>query len=134
MAIETQVSQALKRKMTCITCPTGCQLEVERDAQGNLRITGHQCRRGEIYAQNEVLNPRRVLTTTVRIRHGSLPLLPVRTAEAIPKELLAKAMEVLAQIEVTAPVKPGEVGVANILDTGIDVIASRDMQRVEGAA
>ncbi|NLY52098.1 MAG: DUF1667 domain-containing protein [Firmicutes bacterium] len=134
MAIDTQVGEELKRKMTCIVCPTGCQLEVQRDGDGKLSITGFQCRRGEAYAENEILNPRRVLTTTVKIRNASLPLLPVRTTEAIPKELLAEAMQVLAQVEVTAPVKTGDVILANILDTGIDVIASRDMKRVEGVA
>ena len=71
MAIGTQVSQELERKMTCITCPTGCQLEVTRNADGELSITGAQCRRGEVYARNEILDPRRVLTTTVRIRNGA---------------------------------------------------------------
>jgi len=120
--------------MTCIVCPTGCLLEVRKDADGKLSITGFQCRRGEMYAENEVLNPKRVLTTTVRIRNASLPLLPVRTSDAIPKELLAEAMRVLAQVEVTAPVKTGDAILANLLDTGVDVIASRDMKRIDGAA
>ena len=133
MAIGTQVNQELERKMTCITCPTGCQLEVPRNADGELSITGAQCRRGEVYARNEILDPRRVLTTTVRIRNGSLPLLPVRTTEAVPKELLADAMRILAKVEVTAPVRTGDVILPNILDTGIDVTASRDMKRAEDA-
>ena len=134
MAIDTQIGQELKRKMTCIVCPTGCQLEVEKNADGKLSIIGFQCRRGEVYAENEITDPRRVLTTTVKIRNASLPLLPVRTTEAIPKELLAKAMEILAQVEVAAPVKTGDVIVTNLLDTGIDVIASRDMKRTEDVA
>ena len=76
--------------------------------------------------------PKAGFCNTVKIE--SELLLPVRTTEAIPKELLAEAMQVLAQVEVTAPVKTGDVILANILDTGIDVIASRDMKRVEGVA
>ena len=64
---------------------------------------------------------------------GALPLLPVRTTEAVPKELLADAMRILAKVEVTAPVRTGDVILPNILDTGIDVTASRDMKRAEDA-
>ncbi|NMB46607.1 MAG: DUF1667 domain-containing protein [Firmicutes bacterium] len=129
MIKDGQLTKEFNRKMTCITCPTGCQLEVRSGADGELEITGFQCRRGQEYARNEVLNPRRVLTTTVKIKGGALPLLPVRTAAAIPKGLLAKAMSVLANIEVEAPVHTGDVILADLLDTGIDLIASRDMDR-----
>ena len=129
MRPDSRQTNEINHKMTCITCPTGCQLEVSRGTDGELKITGFQCRRGEEYARNEVLDPRRVLTTTVKIRGGTLPLLPVRTATAIPKGLLAKAMDILADVEAQAPVKTGDVILGNLLDTGIDVIASRDMAR-----
>lgn len=115
------------RKMTCIVCPTGCQLEINADADGLFKVNGFQCRRGEEYGKNETLNPVRVLTTTVKISGGSLPLLPVRTTKAIPKGYLDKAMAALADVEVKAPVCTGDVIVSNLLDTGIDVVASRDM-------
>ncbi len=129
MTIDGKTKES-NRKMTCITCPTGCQLEVRGGADGELEITGFQCRRGEEYARNEVLNPKRVLTTTVKVRNGVLPLLPVRTAKAIPKGLLERSMDTLADLEIQAPVRTGDVILANLLDTGIDVIASRDMGEV----
>jgi CxxC motif-containing protein len=129
MRQDSQQVNEINRKMTCITCPTGCQLEVSRGSDGQLKIAGFQCQRGEEYARNEVLDPRRVLTTTVKIKGGILPLLPVRTATAIPKELLADAMNLLAAIKAQAPIQTGDIVLANLLDTGIDVIASRDMER-----
>ena len=128
MSKDGTIVQEISRKMTCIVCPTGCQLEVSTGADGAVRITGSHCRRGEEYGKNEILNPIRVLTTTVRIKGGSLPLLPVRSATAIPKELLDKAMAVLANVEIQAPVHTGDVVVADLLGTDIDVIASRDME------
>ncbi|NLK07546.1 MAG: DUF1667 domain-containing protein [Firmicutes bacterium] len=126
---DTKATTAVKeeiRNMTCIVCPTGCQLEVK--IVGDLiEVTGADCRRGEEYGRNEVLNPVRVLTTTVKIAEGTLPLLPVRTTEAIPKELLYEAMTALADIELKAPIKTGAVVVENLLGTGIDLVASRDM-------
>lgn len=129
MTLDSTRTKGDNRKMTCITCPTGCQLEVQGGANGELKITGFQCRRGEEYARNEVLNPRRVLTTTVKITNGVLPLLPVRTAKAIPKGLLDQAMHTLADLEVKAPVRTGDVILTDLLDTGIDVIASREIKK-----
>lgn len=129
MTLDSKKPKGYNRKMTCITCPTGCQLEVEGSVNGELKITGFQCRRGEEYAKNEVLNPKRVLTTTVKIKDGVLPLLPVRTAKAIPKGLLKQAMHTLADLEAKAPVQTGDVILTNLLDTGIDVIASREIKK-----
>lgn len=122
-------AQMTKRRMTCIICPTGCQLEIS-NADGRVKISGFQCRRGEEYGRNEMTDPRRVLTTTVRIKGGSLPLLPVRTATAIPKGLLSKAVATLANVEVEAPINTGDVIVSDFLGTGTDVIASRDMEAI----
>ena len=128
MGKESTMTKEQIQKMTCIVCPTGCQLEVVTTAEGTIDVSGAQCPRGVAYGKNEILNPTRVLTTTVKIRGGSLPLLPVRTARAIAKQHLQRAMMALREVEVSAPVRTGDVIVANLLATGIDVVASRDME------
>jgi CxxC motif-containing protein len=92
-----------------------------------LAVRGNKCPKGISYARAEILDPRRILTTTVRIRGGSLPQLPVRTRQAIPKSLLAKGMEVLSRFEVDAPVRTGDVLIGDFVGTGVDVIASRSI-------
>ncbi|MCR5485329.1 MAG: DUF1667 domain-containing protein [Clostridiales bacterium] len=112
-------------ELTCIGCPMGCRLTV--DEENDYAVTGNSCKRGEIYGKNELKNPTRVLTSTVAITGGIHDRCPVRTKDAIPKGKLFDAMEIIKKTEIQSPVKCGQVIIENILDTGIDVIASRDM-------
>ncbi len=112
-------------ELTCIGCPLGCRLTV--DEENDYAVTGHTCKRGEVYGKNELKNPTRVLTTTVEAVGGIHGRCPVRTESAIPKGKLFEAMKELSKVKVTAPVKCGEVVVENILGTGVNVIATRDL-------
>lgn len=112
------------KELICISCPMGCHLSVDTE---KLTVTGNSCKRGEIYGINEVTNPVRVITTTVKIEGAHHAVLPVKTKTPIPKDLNFKCIEELNKITVKAPVKMGDVIVENILNTGVDVIATRDL-------
>ena len=112
-------------ELICIGCPKGCHLKV--DEENGYAVTGNSCPIGAEYGANELKNPTRVLTSTVRIVGGLHDCLPVRTNKPIPKPLLLQAMAELKNVEVKSPVKMGDVIVSNILDTGADVIATRNM-------
>lgn len=117
-------------QFNCTTCPSECLLtvEVERDDDGSVvevrSVTGNSCPRGDKYAHQELTCPMRVLTTTVAITGGDETLLPVRTAEAIPLKLHAQAMDLIRGLTVEAPIRMGDVVLANLLNTNIDLIAS----------
>ena len=95
------------------------------------KVTGNSCKRGEIYDLNEVINPVRVITSTVKIKEANLPVLPVKTNGPIPKGLNFEAIKKINKVTVKAPVKAGDVIVENILGTGVDVIASRSMGKIK---
>lgn len=120
-------------QFNCTTCPSECLLtvEVERDASGNVAevrsATGNNCPRGDKFAHQELTCPMRVLTTTVAVSGGDETLLPVRTAEAIPLELHAQAMNLIRDLVVEAPIHMGDVILPNLLDTNINLIASMDI-------
>ena len=112
----------------CIGCPLGCRLEVEEDAGGNVvEVRGFACRRGKEFAEREHTDPRRMVTTTVAVSGGRWPRLPVRTTEAIPKDRVMDLCVALRGVEMPAPVRMGDVVMAGVLGTGVDVVASRDM-------
>ena len=113
------------KELICIGCPMGCRLTVDED--NDYAVTGNTCKRGAEYGRNELKNPTRVLTTTVAIDGAAHGRMPVRTEQAIPKGKLFEAVEVLKKVRLTAPVKCGDVVLENILGTGINVIASRDL-------
>lgn len=112
----------------CINCPLSCPLELVEEDGEVLEVTGHDCKVGAKYAEEEFTDPRRVVTTTVPVRGGVLPLLPVRSTGPIPKTLVTEAVRVLSGLAVEAPVRDGQVIHPDILETGVDVISSRDME------
>jgi len=112
----------------CIGCPMGCEIKLTVGAKGEItKISGNRCKEGKSYAPQEYKNPVRILTATVKTANSSRPLLPVRSARPILKRLLLPSMPVLAGITVTAPVRVGDVVVPNLLDTGVDVIATGEL-------
>lgn len=115
------------RKLSCIVCPMGCLGEVTMADGQVISVTGFTCPRGEKYAREEVVAPKRMLTTTVRISGAELPLLPVISKTALPKEKVMDCARFLTGVKVKAPVKEGDVICANILGLGVDIVAARDM-------
>ena len=113
------------KNLICIVCPRGCRLTV--DEENGYAVTGNSCPRGAEYGKNEILNPVRTLTTTVRIESETMKLCPVRTEKPIPKGKMFEAVKVLNGIQLKAPVKTGDVALKDILTTRADVIVTRDI-------
>lgn len=100
--------------------------------EGNevINVSGNTCPRGAKYAQKELTHPTRMLTSTVVIKNALYNRLPVITSSDIPKERLFDVMESLKAVRVEAPVKYGDVIIANVCDLGVDIVASRGMDKV----
>lgn len=113
------------KELICISCPRGCHLQVDVD---NKTVAGNNCKIGEIYGLNEVTNPVRIVTSTVKVDGGELPVIPVKTNGAIPKALNFECMKLINKVEVKAPIKMGDIIIKDVLGTGIDVIASRNIK------
>lgn len=114
--------------LICICCPKGCHLKV--DIKEN-KVIGNHCKRGEVYGILELTNPVRIVTTTVRAHGGEIAMIPVKTESPIPKNLNFKCIEVLKELEVNAPIHVGDVIYKNILNTGIDIVACRNIKLKE---
>ncbi|MCD7895741.1 MAG: DUF1667 domain-containing protein, partial [Planctomycetaceae bacterium] len=113
-----------------INCPLGCILTVSLDDNGEVAdVTGNQCARGVAYARMESTNPTRMMTSTVRLTGGAIGQAPVKTAAPIPKGLVVDSVKALKPVELTAPVTLGQVVLANVCGTGVDVIATRSIPR-----
>ncbi len=117
-----------KRNYTCIVCPKSCKGELTVKNDGTFETTGFDCNNGKKYAVNEYTDPKRMLTTTVKIENGFFNLLPVVSSEEVSKKRLRDCIHTLYSITVKAPVRAGDVVVSNILDTGVDIIAARDIK------
>ncbi len=116
------------RELTCIVCPVGCRLRAAVEDGQLQSVEGNSCKRGADYARDELCDPKRIVTSTVRVDRGLLPLAPVRTREPIPKDRIGQALIEIAKASVSAPVHIHQVVVADVAGTGVDVIASRSMR------
>jgi len=112
------------KDIICIMCPLGCKLEVSLDGGKVLNVKGGRCKEGAEYAQQEAWAPCRILTTTVRTGNTHLPLLPIRSAKPIQKEKILECMTIINKQMANEPIRMGEVIIADILGTGVDIIAS----------
>ena len=114
------------KELICIVCPNGCHLKV--DEEKGYAVTGNKCDRGIDYGKAELLNPVRMVTTTVKLENAGSKRLPVKTSSAVPKDMIFRIMEVIDSLTVTAPVKTGDVLAENVLQTGASIVACKTVE------
>ena len=115
-----------QRELTCIQCPLSCRIKALGEGD-NLKLTGNQCKQGLEYARQEISNPTRTLTTTVATVFPDYPVLPVRTAGEVPLGKIFEIMHFIKELLVDQRLRPGDVIMENIMETGVDLIATADM-------
>ena len=113
------------KELVCIVCPKGCRLKV--DEANDYAVTGNACARGAEYGHNEIKNPTRVLTSTVRAMGGLYRRCPVTSDAPIPKGKLMEVVALLNQVEVEAPISIGQVVLSNVAGTNANIVATKDM-------
>ena len=116
----------MKKELICIECPKGCPLDVDIENGNVISVSGNKCPKGKEYAQSEIENPRRILTSSVLCEGLEVRMLAVRTDQPISKARLMEAMEAVKKIRVTNPVKAGDVIAKDF--QGTTLIASRDVR------
>jgi len=118
-----------KKHFTCVICPLGCEIDVELQGGNVVSMEENKCQKGKEFVLQELEEPMRILTTTVPIKGAKWAMLPVRTDKAIPKRLLFKVIEQLADIELQAPVKMYDVILKNTAGTDANIVATKNMKR-----
>ena len=113
----------MKRELTCIVCPIGCNLSVEIVDRNVIEVLGNSCPRGKAYAQTECVSPMRTITTTVRCKNGEI--LPVKTDRGIPKGKMFEAMKIINKASPVLPIMAGDVIIKNVF--GSNVVATRNI-------
>ncbi|MBR2321074.1 MAG: DUF1667 domain-containing protein [Clostridia bacterium] len=104
----------MKRRLTCIECPIGCEIDVELENEKVVSLTGNCCPRGKVYAEAEVVCPKRVVTSTVRAENGEM--IPVKTDRPVRKDAIFEVMKKINAITCKMPVALGDILVENICD------------------
>ena len=118
---------AEKKHFVCVVCPIGCEIDVVHDGSKILSMEGNKCERSEEFVSQELIEPMRILTTTVRIQGSRWPVIPVRTDKSVPKRLFPRIMRQLRGINLQAPVNMLDVVVKDVVGTGANIITTRTM-------
>ncbi len=118
-----------KKHFVCVVCPVGCEIDVVYDGSKIISMEGNKCEKSEEFVSQELIEPMRILTTTVRIQGSKWPVIPVRTDKAVPKRLFPRIMKQLRRIKLQAPVNMLDVVVKDIVGTEANIIATRTMPR-----
>jgi CxxC motif-containing protein len=119
------------KEITCIVCPIGCKILINTQGARQGILKGNKCKKGIEYARSEVFDPRRMLTTSILVKHGEWPLVSVKSSQPVPKKDIFSVLKELKKTVVEAPINSGQILIKNIANTGIDIIATKTIKHVE---
>lgn len=120
-----------KKEITCIVCPIGCKITLRKKGTSSDVITGNKCKKGKEYARNEVFDPRRILTSSIRVEGGEWPLVSVKSTNPVPKEKIFTVLKKLHKTTIKAPVKSQQLILKNVANTGIDIITTKTVHSLK---
>lgn len=106
--------------LTCIICPMGCSLKVDKTKDG-YTVSGNNCIRGEQFGKEEVTSPKRIVTSLIRTKKG---VTSVKTSCPIPKKMIFDVMKEIDKVYVESA-KIGDVVIKNVLGTGADIVVTK---------
>ncbi len=115
----------MKIQKICISCPAGCHLDIETRPDGSVHVEGNGCKRGVVYAENEIHDPKRILTATVAVRGENLLRLPVKTDRALSKKKIPSLLRRIYSREAVLPVHMGDVFLENADGDGCNLVFTR---------
>ena len=119
-------------ELTCICCPHGCALRVVKEGDKVVSVSGNTCSRGAAFGEQEVVDPRRVFSTTVPIEGAICGKIPVKLTQQFPKDRLIEAAYEIQKLRLKAPVTLGQVLIKDLLgEKGCDVVACRTLEPAE---
>ena len=119
----------IEKEITCIVCPIGCKILVRAVENQFELLKGNKCKKGIDYARNEALDPRRMLTSSVLVENGEWPLVSVKSSRPIPKDKVFSVLKKIRKTRVNAPVKSGQIIIKNVVDTKINIVATKSIKK-----
>jgi CxxC motif-containing protein len=124
----------MKKELICVICPNGCQLEAdiqEGEQPAVIDVTGNLCDKGPEWARQEIVNPMRTMASSVLVEDGDFPMVSVRTDSPISLKNIFDVMKEIKSVRLKAPVKIGDIVIEKVAGLQCDIIATRNVQKVE---
>ena len=112
--------------LICISCPQGCHLMADM-VNGECQVSGNRCPRGKVYAEQELTDPKRMVTAVMPSDSPDHPYISVRTDKPCPKAMIPGLLNMLYRTKIKTPVKNGDIVLKNIDNSGICVIVTENI-------
>ncbi|WP_373899551.1 DUF1667 domain-containing protein [Haloimpatiens sp. FM7315] len=116
------------KKLTCIGCPMGCEIEVKLEDEKVIEIKGNNCNIGSSYAKKECTHPSRIVTSSLRVTNGESKMVSVKTEKDVPKEKVFECIKALKSIKIEAPLHIGDVVIEDVAKTGVKVVVTKNVE------
>ena len=110
-------------ELTCINCPLGCTINILKEGD-RILVEGNSCPRGEKYARDELLQPKRMLTSTIYVNNGER--VSCKSKEAVDKDRIFEVMDAIKKARVNKPVHIGDILIKDI--AGTDIVATKNVE------
>ncbi len=111
------------KEIICIECPIGCRININENGD----ISNYKCKKGINYVLNEIKNPLRSLTTTVKTVGFKKRRVAVRVDKEIPKDMIFPVLKEIKKLRISKKIKINEILIENILNLGVNVISTESL-------
>lgn len=115
------------KEVICDRCKERCILAIDK-YDNNIEVCGNKCDEGVNY-DNMQVSDKNVFTTLVRIKGAKYNVVPVKSSKPLDKKLWIECSKALGRLYVGAPIKAGDIICKNILNTGANIICTKNMDR-----
>lgn len=117
------------KEFICIGCGDKCVVSLDWDRK-NIEISGNKCEEAIKYAKEEKVNNKDIFTTLIRIKGAKYNVVPVKSNKPIDKNLWVECSKALGMLHVGAPIRIGDVVCYNLLNTGVDIICTKNVDKM----
>ncbi|MFI3228738.1 MAG: DUF1667 domain-containing protein [Bacillota bacterium] len=108
-------------KLTCISCPIGCEITAVETPDG-WSVSGNTCKRGEVYAKQELTAPKRTITSLAVLANGEV--LSCKTSAPVDKADIFAILKRIKSERFAGEYNIGDVLISGIAE-GVDIVATQ---------
>lgn len=116
------------KEFICEKCPNKCVIYAQKEGD-ILELSGNECELGLKEANERLENNSDIFTTLIRVKGSKINVISVKSSKPLRNEIWMKCSRALSRLYVGAPTKIGDIVCMNILNTGADMICTKNFEK-----
>jgi CxxC motif-containing protein len=116
-------------QVVCNLCDKRCVINIHKE-ENNYLCEGNLCDKGMTYGNEYMRSSSKIFTSVVRVKDPtSCNVVPVKSSKPIDISLWMECSKALGRIYVGLPIKIGDVICKNIVNSGVDIICTKNVDK-----